>query len=169
MVVTVVVVVSFTVFALSKNSFSSTTVSKSSTATTATISELTTSSALSESSVSRGLSTISTTATSPPSEVDYVTSSSPNSSQWLILSADLPPVQITANDSGMLPEYSSGTALNQTFIGEQCQSVSNGDVCSSFKFVAQTGWFFDTVHDVLFIHYVGGPDVEIRVDFSKSQ
>jgi len=128
---------------------------------------------LNSSSTGLGSATSSFSMTTNPSgtpkNADYVTSSAPNSSQWLILSSPQSPVQVLANNSGPLPEYSSEASLNQTFIGEKCVQLASNGECNSFRFISQTGWFFDSSSDVLFIHYIGGPLVEITVNFPQNQ
>lgn len=97
-----------------------------------------------------------------PLDQSYVTKSAPDSSQWLILKDSTSPSQIYANNTGVIPKYTTLASLNGTVIGERCTSTSN-DICTSWKYLSETGWYFDSVNLLLYIHYVGGEAVEITV------
>ena len=87
-----------------------------------------------------------------------------NTSQWLIVKSLFDPVSIVANNTGQVAEFQSLQALNSTRIGVFCVSVNQtNDSCDTFKMYDQTGWFWDSVNDVLYVHYVGGPAVEISI------
>ena len=100
-------------------------------------------------------------------EETYVTSSPPNSSQWLIVKSSGLPISISANNTGLIPESSSLEALNQTKIGVDCVSVGNSGACLSFKQYLETGWFWNNSDLILYVHYVGGPAVKISVVADK--
>ena len=113
---------------------SSTSVSShiSSTSVSSYVSSTSVSSQVSSTSVSSYVSSISVSSyvssTSATSSLrtfaTYVTSSPPNSSQWLVLRSSTKPLSVYANDSGTIVEYSSFSSLNQTKIGVYCVSVN---------------------------------------------
>jgi hypothetical protein len=100
----------------------------------------------------------------------YLTNSAPTS-QWLILSSSQLPTSVTANNTGLLPRFYSSESLNATKIGVYCvQTVTDGagnnstaGGCAQFETYQQTGWYWDQQDQLLFIHYLGGPNVQIRV------
>jgi hypothetical protein len=96
-------------------------------------------------------------------EETYVTSSPPNSSQWLIVRSNGSPVSVSANDTGLIPEYKSLEVLNQTKIGVYCVSVDSSGACSSFQQYLETGWFWNSSNQILYVHYVGGSAVRLSV------
>ena len=63
---------------------------------------------------------------SGPAQRTYLTSSAPNSSQWLIIQSLRIPSSVSSNNSGSIPQYSSLAELNTTKIGEFCEAVSPG-------------------------------------------
>jgi hypothetical protein len=99
-----------------------------------------------------------TTSTSTFQIASYTTSSPSNSSQWLIVSSSQAPSGV--ND---FPEYATLSSLNQTTIGEVCESIEPSGACQSFTFVDQQGWFYDAADGLLYIHYEGGTDVTVTV------
>jgi len=80
----------------------------------------------------------------------------------MILRDGTSPQSVFANTSGTIPVYASLSALNQTFIGTKCSKEIN-DACTSWETLLQTGWFFDSVNDLLYIHYAGARDAEIVI------
>ena len=105
---------------------------------------------------------IATTSKSTSRQQTYVTSSPPQSSQWLVVQYSVLPSVVQASDSGVIPRFSSLASLNQTVIGSVCISIQNNQ-CVSWNTLAQTGWFFDPVNLILYIHYVGGASIQIIV------
>ncbi|MGI0091766.1 MAG: hypothetical protein ACREBS_08655 [Nitrososphaerales archaeon] len=114
-----------------------------------------------------GQSHSSTTQTGGEAGATYVTSSAPNSSEWLIVKSISSPISVSTNNSGMIEEYSDLASLNQTKIGVYCESVSSSGACLSFKMYEETGWFWDSTNQILYVHYVGGRAVKLAV-FAKS-
>lgn len=103
--------------------------------------------------------------TTTPGQVvaTYVTSSAPNSSQWLVVKSSTLPISVFANNTGEIQEYSTLASLNQTRIGVFCDSVSSSGECLSFKSYFETGWFWDSSNQILYIHYVGDRFVKLSV------
>jgi len=112
----------------------------------------------------------------PPSleTITYLTHGSPTS-QWLVLSFSSLPAGVDANNTGQIPEYQTSQALNGTRIGVYCEqtvtkestSVPGGNstigACAQFVTYQQTGWYWDKENDLLFVHYLGGSNVEISI------
>jgi hypothetical protein len=96
-------------------------------------------------------------------DATYTTRSATGSSEWLILEDSAAPHGVTASDTGTLPQFSSGSALNQTKIGTFCSSFGAHGTCLAFTAYTQTGWYFDSAHGLLFIHYLGGPSVDVTI------
>ena len=108
----------------------------------------------------------SSTASSSPSIVseNYVTQSAPNSSQWLVLKSLNAPLYVISNLTGTIPRYQSLSSLNETKIGTFCDSINQATgTCISFKMYEETGWFWDSANDLLYVHYVGAPAVKLTV------
>jgi len=115
-----------------------------------------------------------TTVRSSSQIVTYVTHSSPTS-QWLVLSFSQPPANVTASNTGLIPRFLSSESLNATKIGVYCEQTvtsestsgsggsSPSGVCVQFMTYQQTGWYWDLKSELLFIHYLGGPSVQISV------
>jgi hypothetical protein len=99
----------------------------------------------------------------------YVTSSPLDVGQFLIVQSTKAPAFVTANNTGTIPEFSSLAGLNQTKIGYYCVSVNQtSGACLSFKMFQQTGWYWDSTNEILYIRYVGGPAVELYVSDSAT-
>ena len=96
----------------------------------------------------------------------YVTSSAPNSSQWLVVKSSTLPISVFANNTGLIQEYPTLASLNQTRIGVFCDSVSSSGACLSFKSYFETGWFWDSSNQILYVHYVGDRFVKLSVRVS---
>ena len=106
--------------------------------------------------------------------VTYVTHSPPTS-QWLVLSFSQPPANVTASNTGLIPRFLGSESLNATKIGVYCEETvtsesasgsggnSKAGACAQFATYQQTGWFWDLKSELLFIHYLGGPSVQISV------
>ena len=105
----------------------------------------------------------STTTVTGKLAATYVTSSAPNSSQWLIVKSTTLPSAVTANNTGMIPQYSTLSALNQTRIGVYCVSVSSNGECLAFKTFLESGWYYDSTNQILYIHYVGDSYVKLSI------
>ena len=119
----------------------------------------------------------STTHTSVPvtSQIATYETHSPPTSQWLILSSSQLPLSVTANDTGSIPRYYSSSSLNATKIGVYCEQTAttqlgglNTGTCTKFVTYRQTGWYWDKQDELLFIHYLGGPNVLISVVVPES-
>lgn len=115
-------------------------------------------------------STIDTTSISVSStfyanypSVTYVTSSPPNSSQWLIVKSATTPISVLANNTGDIKEYISLSMLNKTKIGTFCMVVDASGGCSEFEQYMETGWYWSSSDEILYIHYVGGSYVQIKI------
>jgi hypothetical protein len=113
-------------------------------------------------------STVETSSTSQvttqPTEAKYVTSSPINTSQLFVIESNRLPAFVYSNNTGAIPEYSSLALLNESKIGVFCDLVNQtSGVCLQFKMFEETGWFWDSSHDILYIKYVGGPAVELIV------
>lgn len=126
------------------------------------------SSSLSSSTSTSGSSPLTVSSTSSATQVGrvsatYVTSSAPNSSQWLIVKSVSSPFSVFANDTGLIQEYSSLSLLNQTKIGVYCNSINSDGACSSFKMYEETGWYWDSANEILYVHYVGDRAVSITI------
>ena len=131
-------------------------------------------------SITTNTSTTSTTSTSRATTpitsqtATYVTHSPPTS-QWLILSSSQLPLSVTANDTGSLPRYYSSSSLNATKIGVYCEQTATigpggftTGTCAKFVTYQQTGWYWDKQDGLLFIHYLGGPNVLISIMVPES-
>ena len=152
------------------SSSSRTTVSSSS-RTTVSSSSRTTVSPSSRTTVSPS----SRTTVSPSSQTMTYVTHSPPTSQWLILSFSQPPEKVTANNTGPLPQFPSSESLNATKIGVYCEQTvtsesasglggnSTAGACAQFMTYQQTGWYWDQKSELLFIHYLGGPNVQISI------
>jgi hypothetical protein len=120
-----------------------------------------------------------TTIPSSSQTVTYVTQSPPTS-QWLVLSFSQLPLSVTANNTGLIPRFLSSESLNATRIGAYCeQSVTSKSAsgqgsnsplgaCGQFITYQQTGWYWDIQNELLYIHYLGGHDVQISVVVGES-
>jgi len=93
----------------------------------------------------------------------YVTNSPPGSSQWLVLKEQSLPDLVFANSSGEVPRFGDLEGLNQTRIGVFCSSVQADSTCTEFATLRETGWYYDSSNELLYIHYVGGDAVKISV------
>ena len=107
---------------------------------------------------------------SPP-PINYLTHGTPTS-QWLVLAFLRPPSGVSANNTGPIPEYLSSESLNETEIGVYCTQTVTAvspagtnsiGTCTKFTTLQQTGWYWDQESKLLFIHYLGGPSVEISI------
>jgi hypothetical protein len=99
----------------------------------------------------------------------YATSGSHNASSWLILSTASSPMSVTSSKSSEpLPSFSTLSALNSSKIGEYCTSIASGGGCSSFAYLNQQGWYYDSSNSLLYIHFQQGSPVTIDVSLSQS-
>ena len=97
------------------------------------------------------------TSTSTTSSSDTYGLTAPASfSSWLIVQDSTPPNSVSASDTGALPRYSSLSSLGSTLVGEHWTG-------STWQNMAQTGWYYDDVNKLLYIHFVGQPSVSITV------
>jgi hypothetical protein len=92
----------------------------------------------------------------------YTVNSSPTG-QWLVVQADSPISSVSASDTGTISAYSSLASLNQTSIGYECSQKASDGACSSFEYVQQTGWFWDSASRTLTVHYLGGANVVLTL------
>jgi hypothetical protein len=92
----------------------------------------------------------------------YTVNGSPTG-QWLVVQADSPISSVSASDTGIISAYSSLASLNQTSIGYVCSQKASDGACSSFGYVQQTGWFWDSSSRILTVHYLGGANVILTV------
>ena len=114
-------------------------------------------------SLSSGASSSSTfVAPSGPGTATY-TVDSPATGQWIVVQATHQVIKVTASDTGTIPAYTSLAGLNQTTIGNQCTQPQGNGPCQSFKYVQQTGWFWDSGSRTLTVHYLGGQNVTLTV------
>ncbi len=103
-------------------------------------------------------------AASSTNYVSYVTDSAPNSSQWLIIESTTSPYAVTTNNTGTVPQYSDLSSLNNTKIGIFCTAINaTYDTCSQWTTYQQPGWYWDSIHTLLYIHYMGDDPIEIDV------
>ena len=113
------------------------------------------------------LFTSSTSTSTPLSQYQNFTetfSSSPNSSQWAKFSTpNIVILSVIASNTGVIAPYPNFASLNSTVIGQHC--VSNSTITTSCPTFIQTGWWQDRVSEILYVHYLGGPDVKITVIF----
>src|SRR5579875_1293001 len=89
------------------------------------------------------------------------TSSSPDSSQWVVLNATSVS-SVSTSTSGSLPQYSSSQSINSTQIGYTCTGIASDGSCSSWSHNDNEGWFLSS-QGLLFIHYKGSNLVSISV------
>ena len=141
-----------------------TSVQSSSTTSSSTHSLFASAPTTSTSITSTSTSTHSVAGSTTTVEATYVTSSAPNSSEWLIVRSDGLPILVSSNNTGVIPNFSSYQSLNQTRIGYFCVSVSSSGACQAFKQYLETGWYWDSTSKILFVHYVGGPAVRLLVE-----
>lgn len=90
------------------------------------------------------------------------TTDSPPTSQWIILAYDSTPSSVSANNTGTIPQLGSLAILNATRIGLYCTLIVN-DACTSWSWLAQTGWYYDSANQLLYIHFLGGDPVVLSV------
>lgn len=69
-------------------------------------------------------------------------------SSWLILRSNNKPTSISSNTTGSLTQYSTLASLNTTTIGY----INAG----SWQNLTQTGWFYDSTNNLLYIHFRSG-------------
>ncbi len=100
--------------------------------------------------------------TSSAPHVEYTTNGSVTS-QWLVVKSTASILSVSASNSGTIPEYSSLMSLNKTVIGYVCSGVAGGGTCTSWKYIQETGWYWDSATDLLYIHYLGGRNVKLDV------
>lgn len=94
----------------------------------------------------------------------YVTQSPLNSSQWIVINSQTAPLVVFSNLTGVIPRYQSLSSLNETRIGTFCDSIDRATgVCTAFKAYEESGWFWDSLNNVLYVHYVGAPAVKLIV------
>ena len=84
-------------------------------------------------------------------------------SAWAIIRSDSHPVGVTANNTGIMPEYLTLKALNQTIVGMHWTG-------NAWQNLTQTGWFWDANHSLLYLHFQTWNNnryhmTEISVDF----
>ncbi len=97
----------------------------------------------------------------------------PNSSEWVILEGQSTPIGVIANDTGTIPQYSTLSGLNYTKIGIYCIAINSTypstGVCTDFQQYTQTGWYWDSVNSLLYIHYEGqATNTQLTVDWSST-
>jgi len=115
-------------------------------------------------------STVSITGSSVSSSGgQYATSGPDDASSWLVLSIASPPLSVTSSKSSEpLSAYSTLSAVNSSKIGEYCTSIASGGGCSSFAYLNQQGWFYDSSNSLLYIHFQQGNPAMIDVSLSQS-
>lgn len=96
-----------------------------------------------------------TTKTSPASDA-YELSSAPGSSSWLVVQLSSAPASVTSADTGVVPEMGTLASLATTTIGEHLTG-------SAWKLLTQTGWYYDSANDLLYVHYEGGSQIMVTV------
>ena len=84
-------------------------------------------------------------------------------SAWAIIRSDSHPVGVTANNTGIMPEYLTLKDLNQTIIGMHW-------IGNAWQNLTQTGWYWDVNHSLLYLHFQTWNNnryhvTEISVDF----
>jgi len=77
-------------------------------------------------------------------------------SSWLILESDLEPASVSASNTGSIPRMQNLEQLDQTIIGMNWDG-------SSLKDLTQTGWYWDSSSQLLYIHFRQGGEVTIEV------
>jgi hypothetical protein len=77
-----------------------------------------------------------------PSQASYTLTGPKSASAWLIVQSPSPPITVSSSNTGSIPEFASLSALNRTVDGYSPQQVN----------LTQTGWFYDGLHNLLYIH-----------------
>src|SRR2546427_10218531 len=85
-------------------------------------------------------------------------------SGWAIINAFSSPLSVTANTTGVIPQYPTLAALNKTIIGMHWTG-------KTWQNLTQTGWYWDANHSLLYLHFQTWNNdryhvTEISVDFS---
>jgi hypothetical protein len=83
-------------------------------------------------------------------------------SGWAIIHTTSKPVSIATSNSGQIQEYPSLQALNSTYVGMQWTG-------NMWQNLTQTGWYFDPVNQLLYVHFVGDKKVILSVMSTTSQ
>jgi len=86
----------------------------------------------------------------------YVFSGPHALSGWAIMHVWSKPVSVAASNTGQIQEYISLQALNNTYVGMHW----NGN---SWQNLTQTGWYYDPVNQLLYVHFVGDRKVILSV------
>jgi len=89
------------------------------------------------------------------------TSSSPDSSQWLVLNVGSVS-SVSSSLSGPLPYYSSSQGLNATMIGYSCTSIASDGSCGTWVNNDQEGWYVNN-QGLLFVHYEGDGTLTLSI------
>ena len=84
-------------------------------------------------------------------------------SGWAIINAFSSPLSVTANTTGVIPQYPTLAALNKTIIGMHWTG-------KTWQNLTQTGWYWDANHSLLYLHFQTWNNnryhvTEISVDF----
>ncbi len=77
-------------------------------------------------------------------------------SSWLILQSDLEPSSVSASNTGLISRMQSLEQLDQTIIGMNWDG-------SSLKDLTETGWYWDSSNQLLYIHFRQESEVTIDV------
>jgi|GEM_PF-1278461 hypothetical protein len=77
-------------------------------------------------------------------------------SGWAIIHTTSKPISVTASNSGQIQEYPSLQALNSTYVGMQWKG-------NSWQNLTQTGWYYDSLNQLLYVHFVGDRKVTLSI------
>jgi hypothetical protein len=87
----------------------------------------------------------------------YQLTNTQGSSSWLVIQLSGAPTSATASTSGTISKISTLGSLATTTIGEHWTG-------SAWQSLTQTGWYYDSTNDLLYVHYEGGSQATITVD-----
>ncbi|MEM0117510.1 MAG: carboxypeptidase-like regulatory domain-containing protein [Conexivisphaerales archaeon] len=82
-------------------------------------------------------------------------------SGWAILHVASKPQAVTSSNSGQIPEYQTLQSLNSSHIG----MFWNGN---SWSNRTETGWYYDTNNQLLYVHFVGDNAVTLTVTLGNT-
>lgn len=77
-------------------------------------------------------------------------------SSWLVVDLSNPPTSVSASDTGSVTHYSTLASLNGSIIGDIWKA-------GAWQDLTQTGWYYDSVNQLLYVHFEGGSSISLTV------
>ena len=87
----------------------------------------------------------------------YTLNGPPGFSSWLVVASSSAPTSVTSGAGGALTHFSTLSSLDGTLIGDYWKA-------NKWQVFTQGGWYYDSVNQLLYVHFEGGSPGSLTVD-----